>query len=50
MQGSWTPGDRAVYADSEVERDSCGSHGVNGCPGSNFDVKLQLLPFEWVLR
>lgn len=49
MQGSWTPGSRAAYEDSEVELGNCGSHGVNGCPGSNIDVKLQLLPCERVL-
>lgn len=35
---SWTPGTRAAYGDSKVELGSRGSHGVNGCPCSQFDA------------
>lgn len=49
-QGSWTPGARAAYADSKVDLGSRGSRGVNGCPSSGFDVKLQPWPWKRVLR
>lgn len=43
-------GARAAYADSKVNSGSRGSHGVNGCPGSGFDVRLQPWPWKRVLR
>lgn len=41
---------KAACADSKVDLGSCGSHGVNGCPGSGFDVKLQSWPWKLLLR
>lgn len=41
---------RGARADSKVDLGSRGSHGVNGCPGPGFDVKLQSWPWKRLPR